>query len=189
MKIIAFGHRSRMGKDTCAQFLSTHIKLQNKYHVVTTSFAHRLKVACHYIWGWAGVQMPEYYEQNPEQRTTILQELDMTVVDLWIRFGTPMCRKMVHDATWVNNLLGAPPKCDVLLITDLRFPNEGQAILKSDGLCVRVTNDRIGYRDSIADEALEGWTGWTNVIENNGTLKELYASVIDLGKKAGVLHG
>lgn len=179
MRIIAFGHRSRMGKDSAAKFLQTicaHKGLRTK----KISFADKLKRVCHELWGWAGVQDAKYYEEHEEARTEILPALGMTVVDLWIKFGTNCCREMIHQDTWVKCNLDVKDT-DVLIITDLRFPNEARLIHNAEGLCVKVMRPGTPFRDSPADNALEDYEGWDYEITATN-LHELHAEVEQMAK-------
>jgi len=183
MKIIAFGHKSRVGKDTCAKFAQSQLRSKN-IDSVRDSFAYHLKKACHYIYEWAGVRRPEHYEEHHEARNVIIPALGMTVVDLWVIFGTKCCRDKICDLTWVNKTLMREDKPKVLIISDLRFPNEGSRIKELGGVCVEVIRPDQPYREGITvDDRLDGWDGWDYKITNSGSLKDLYTSVETIVKE------
>ncbi len=140
MKIVAFGHRTRVGKDSCGRFLHTELRVLGK-DAMKMSFASRLKKACHDIWAWAGVHSEEHYERHPEQKDDMIEALGMSARQLWIKFGTPMCREMVHDLTWVNATLHQPDPPEILIISDLRFPNEMARVRELGGVCVKIDRD------------------------------------------------
>jgi len=173
MKIIAFGHRSRYGKDSAAKFLMTMCKLKS-INTRKIAFASKLKQCCYLMFAWAGHQPPQYYDENPAARDIVLEPLGFTPVELWIKFGTQMVRTELHDLTWIKAALDDAGKCDVLIISDLRFLNEVEAIRELGGLILKV--DRPGYpkRDSVADNALADYSDWDMVLSATN-LTELYA--------------
>lgn len=170
--IYAFGHKSRVGKDTACEFLKTYFRTNN-ITVTKTSFAYALKQACNIMFAWAGVQTPEYYENHPDTRNIILTALGMTVVDLWIKIGTPIGREQLHKDMWVNAAFHKGIDTDVTLISDMRFPNEFDAVKQRGGKCIRIDNPRAPVRDSVADRGLDGVHDWDFIITNDGNFKSL----------------
>jgi hypothetical protein len=179
MKIIAFGHRSRYGKDSAASMLKTICKI-NGLDAKKIAFADKLKMCCYIMFAWAGHAHPTYYDEHPEARNQKLVPLDLTPIELWVKFGTTMVRHELHDLTWVNAGLHDAQNCDVLIISDLRFPNEVAAIKSFGGHVIKV--DRPGYPklDTVADNALEDFQGWddtisaTNLSELNIEVERIY---------------
>ena len=179
MRIVAFGHRRFTGKDTCATYLKTEHVLHNKRaHVLKVGFGSLLKEMCHTLYGWAGLQGEDYYEQHPQEKETILPAIGKSVRDIWIEFGTTVCRS-IYDNTWLDVIFRGL-KCDLLLIKDLRFPNEAEAIRKHKGILIRVDRNEAPMCDDVADSALKDWTDWDYVISNNSDHKELYARVKEI---------
>jgi len=176
-RIIAFGHRKRTGKDAAAKFLTTILK-QNcpKLNIRKTSFAYKLKDICHQLYAWAGLREPVYYENHPEAREIKLPELNMSPREVWIKLGTPAIREAVFDSTWVEYCLRANEDADILIITDLRFPNEFQAVQKANGDCIKIIRESIPDTDDVADIALANMPDhkWDQVVHNNGSLEDLY---------------
>ncbi len=169
--IYAFGHRSRVGKDTCVGFLETHLRLRN-ISVRKVSFAFELKMACHRLFGHYGVEHPIHYENHPEARDTIIHELNMNVVDLWIWFGNSM--RDIYEPIWIDLALRQDDgKASVILISDCRFPNEVMAIHKLDGKVYKVIRPDAPILNSVADEALEDYEGWDGMVLNTGKLDRL----------------
>lgn len=169
--IYAFGHRSRVGKDTCVGFLYTDLRIRG-ISVQKISFAFELKMACHTLFGGYGVNHPIYYENHPEDRDKILPDLGMTVVDLWIRFGNDM--RAIQESIWIDLALRRDDgTADVILISDCRFPNEVAAIKGLDGKVYKVIRPDVPIRNSVADEALEDFKGWDGMVLNTGKLDRL----------------
>src|SRR6267142_1490212 len=137
MKILAVGHRSRQGKDAVAKFLQTELKCTNRYKDIRRiPIAYSLKVTTATLYGWAGMRQPEHYENHPEDRYKPLPYINKTPVEIWIDFGTLVGRN-VYEHTWIDYLLNST-SCDLLLIPDLRFPDEATAIKQKGGFCIKV---------------------------------------------------
>ncbi len=169
--IYAFGHRSRVGKDTCVGFLDTDLRIRG-ISVQKVSFAFELKMACHTLFGHLGVEHPIHYENHPEARDIVLPGLGMTVVGLWIKFGNDMRR--YSEKIWIDLALRKDDgTADVILISDCRFPNEVSAIKELGGKVYKVIRPDAPIRDSVSDEALEDYEGWDGMVLNTGKLDRL----------------
>jgi len=164
MIIIGLGHASRQGKDTLGKLIVERC-MEYKYKPSLVSFAFPLKQVCWDMYEWAGVQ-PGYFYDEPEnagKRTEILPELGMTPVELWGEVGMKMRR--VHSDTWVNRLFSTCDRsdCDVLVITDVRFENEVDAIHKRGGHVFKVERPDVEPLDTPADQALKNYKSWDGV--------------------------
>ncbi len=173
---IGLGHRKRTGKDTFASMLAGELGINLGLRVGIKSFARPLKVQAAAIYGWAGLQSPEVYEQKATEylREVTLPAIGKTPREVWIEFGMKM--REIYPDTWLDILLKNEDNIDydVIIIPDTRFPNECQGILDHNGLLYRVVNDRIAFSDDRADNALVGFEDyWTGDINNNGTLGDL----------------
>ena len=169
--IYAFGHRSRVGKDTCVNFLETHLRIAN-IEILRVSFAFELKMATHHLFKSFGVEHPIYYENHPEARTIVIPKLDCNVVELWIKYGNMM--RDIYEPIWIDLALKQDDgAAQVILISDCRFPNEAAAIKRLGGKVFKVTRPDAPILDSISDQALEDYAGWDGHIHNNSNLAYL----------------
>ena len=128
----------------------------------------------------------------------------------WIlqNWGTEMCRKGFHDDIWIASLENKlRSSTDDVVISDCRFPNEIRAIKKAGGIVVRVvrgpepewydaaksrnrgpngnTNWALSGRrlEQLGVHASEtAWVGtkFNAVLDNNGTLDDLYQQIMCL---------
>lgn len=178
-RIIGFGHKSRVGKDTAVKFLMTYFRT-NGVSCEHLSFATLLKLTTYTLYAWDGMQPPVHYENVPEDRNKKLPTIGKTPVELWIEVGNKL--REVYPDTWIKPAitLANTSKCQVVLFSDVRFPNEMNEILESGGKVYKITNSRSPILDSKSDRALDDWTRWDGVIENEGTLKDYYEQIIAL---------
>jgi len=114
----------------------------------------------------------QWYEDHPEEREVVLPDLGMSPRDLWIKFGTNAVRNHVHQDTWLNALL-LGVTCDVLIVTDVRFPGEAEKIRGMGGALFRVDNPAVRRSEDVADSALLNYEGWDRVVVNSGTIEDL----------------
>lgn len=128
----------------------------------------------------------------------------MSVRDLLQKLGTEAMRNGLHTDVWCNALFSdykakwiptgdAIEEEDVSLekeypnwiITDMRFPNELEAVIKRHGITIRV--NRPGYGNSMkelaeahpSETALDGHD-FDYVIENDGNLEKLISKVKEI---------
>lgn len=173
MKIIGFGHRKRVGKDTASNFLMTHIKLGAKrVRVVKGNFASKLKEVSCQLYGWAGLKEESFYNspEGEKLREVKLEGLNLTPREIWIAVGNKM--RDVHQGTWIDYVLHTTV-ADILIVPDVRYPNEVEAIKSLGGKIYKIVNDNVERTDDIADCALEGFDGWDGIILNNSNLHTL----------------
>lgn len=63
----------------------------------------------------------------------------MTVREFLQKLGTEAMRDGLHTNVWVNALFADYKKKSNWIITDMRFPNEMEAVIKRHGITIRVT--------------------------------------------------
>lgn len=179
MLIVAFGHEKKVGKDTAAKFLMTYlrVKIPNS-NIQSHSFAWKIKVECHELYNWAGLQGPDFYErvENQHLKDVVLPKLGKSPRAIWIDFGTLVAREVYPD-TWLD-YLWHNVACHVLIIRDLRFVNEATRIHHYGGLNIKVENNRVPHSSDKADDDLIGYTHWDCVLNNHGTLREFNDLII-----------
>ncbi len=163
--IVGLGHYSRTGKDTFANYLIEECeKLGIK--AIKQSFAWELKLVSHELYAWAGLREPEFYEteEGAALRNIKLPELNMSPVEVWVALGTKAIRENVYDRTWLDYLLKKVVHADVLIIPDVRFPNEAEAVKERGGWLIKIVRPGVEPRQTVADLALCDYRGWDDVI-------------------------
>lgn len=129
----------------------------------------------------------------------------ITVREMMQLIGTDCMRDHLHSQVWVNALFSSwniNPLADSFnnpkwLITDVRFPNEVEAIKERGGIMIRmktniVNSDNFFWTDKglihrgsnvhESENALDTYTDWDYTVLNNGSLSDLYEQAKDLVK-------
>ena len=75
------------------------------------------------------------------------------------------------------------------LITDCRFPNELEAVKTHKGITIKVIRDSgntIGTTHA-SETALDDYTKWDYVVDNNGSFEDLKTQVFSILEKESLL--
>lgn len=113
-----------------------------------------------------GLDEWDYAKKQPEIRR-LLQEL-----------GT-RCRELFGKGCWGDVLFKELELYEEpIVIPDVRFTNEANRIREKGGVVWRVTRPGVGPINKHESEtALDTYPYWDNVINNNGSLDELYETI------------
>jgi hypothetical protein len=179
MKILAFGHQKDVGKDTAARFAITHVRANSRARDVQKhGFADKLKDVCFQIYAWAGMMPGPWYEESPERRKlkeVVLPKLGKSPRQIWIAFGNEV-KNAAYRYTWLDYLLNTV-RCDFLVISDMRFPDEADRIRESGGRVVKILRPSVPHSSDAADDPLLSYDRWDAVISNDGDLRGLNQKV------------
>jgi hypothetical protein len=103
----------------------------------------------------------------------------MTVRSFLQKLGTESVRNGLHPNTWINALFADLKEDSKWIITDVRYPNEYEAIKQRGGIMIRVNRGEQSKDAHISETALDDFK-FDFVIENNGSLDELKERVKDV---------
>ena len=127
------------GKDTAADYLV------NFHEFRRDSFAASLKDAVASVFGWdrellegRSKQSREWREQKDEWWSERLGQL---ITPRWVlqHWGTEVCRNGFHADIWVASMEDRLRRTtDDIVITDVRFPNEIEAIKRQGGAVIQI---------------------------------------------------
>jgi hypothetical protein len=190
------------GKDTVADYLV------DSYSFRRESFASTLKDAVSYVFGWDRDLLEgrtraarEWREQSDEWWSA---RLGKPITPRWILqyWGTEVCRKGFHDDIWIASLENKLRKSNTnVVISDCRFPNEINSIKSAGGKVVWIQRGIMPHWYDVAVQANRGneaaqrflldegihasetaWVGtdFDMVLDNNGTIADLYEQVKNL---------
>lgn len=132
-------------------------------------------------------QVMEADENNQDGYSTDL----MTYREFLQKLGTESMRNGLHENTWVNALFADYESHLNWIITDMRFPNEYDAVIGKQGICIRVEKpcqycNGLGYHkiscvklyqtQHASETALDNHV-FDYVINNTGTIDDLVKEV------------
>jgi hypothetical protein len=189
MAIISISGKIGSGKDTIADIIMQY----TPYHRwEVKKFAGKLKDIAEIL---TGVPKINFEDQEFKQQD-MGPEWGMTYRDLLQKLGTEAMRSGLHKNVWVNALFAdyqfnieEDEQIPYWIITDSRFPNELAAVKKHNGIAIKVIRDSgntIGTTHT-SETALDDYTEWDYVINNNGTLEELKTQVLSILEKESLL--
>ena len=193
------------GKDTIAEYLV------NEHNFKRESFAGTLKDAVAAVFGWDRTLLEGQTKESREWREQVDQwwadKLRMPqltprlILQLW---GTEVGRRSFHDDIWIASLENKLRNVGTdVVISDCRFPNEFDTIKNLGGIIVRVKRsldpewhlhakgasagnieDILMLKEFGIHESEWAWYGLEvdHIIDNTGTLDELYAKVTKIVK-------
>lgn len=93
--------------------------------------------------------------------------------------GTDAGRMIIHPNIWVNSMFSGYGEDSRWIITDVRFPNEVEAIKKRGGVVIRVERDMDDPAKCLhqSETALDQYQEFDLVINNNKSINELYEQI------------
>lgn len=172
IQVIGISGYARSGKDTIAEKLA-------EVGYVRGSFADAIREALYKL-------NPIVIGSSPTYKLEIrLKELveavgwekakeAAEVRELLQRFGTEVGREMFGDSIWVDYLFDSLPDGSKVVIPDVRYPNEADAITELGGEVWRVERDGVSaVNGHISDSAMDNYP-FKITAYNNGTIEELY---------------
>jgi len=179
--IIGIGHRSGQGKDTLAGYLIESLGiLVPKARIVKMSWAWKLKDTCYQLYSHCGLRESEFYETEEGRalRNIKLSKIDLTPVEIWIKYGSYGVRDQVWDKTWVEWLYNNND-ADIIVAPDTRFPVESPYC----EYLIHCHDPRVPNRVGVTvDDELEGFKGWNYQVVNDGTKVQLGKKAIQLSR-------
>ena len=178
MQLIGISGKMGSGKDTLYSIISNRFPgYENK------KFAYKVKLTACMLTG-----LPMLVFEKPMYKNYPLSDWGMTVREFLQKLGTDCIRKQLHPNAWVKALFADFTEESLWVITDVRFPNEAQAIIDRGGILIRVVRDGIPTSDHESETALDNWE-FEHVITNNGSLEDLEIKVMQiLTKEINAVH-
>ena len=149
-------------------------------------------------------------KENPLNSIPVFEDVQfnhlMSVRELLQKIGTEAMRDGLHENVWVNALFAdyKEEPTNVLksegyhledaypnwIITDMRFPNEMEAVVEKGGITIRVVRNQIRTGNLIlehpSETALDGHTMHYEII-NDGTIEDLIEKVKEILIKENII--
>ena len=168
-KLVGFGSRAQVGKDTAANatgfvrvaFADNVRALASKIDPYVNDFGLRLSDAVERL-GWERAKL------EVEEVRRLLQELggqsrELIGTDVWVHPTMDRARSMMLEGLSVA-------------VSDVRYPNEVDAIRASGGIVIRIDRPDVPRLDHPTENALDDFD-FDHVIDNSGTVEELCDAV------------
>lgn len=171
--IIGLGSTAQVGKDTAAAYL------EKKYpgRVKRVGFADKLKQVCEILFGLSHDQLygPVSVKEKVDPR------YNLTPREIMQGVGQKM--REIYPQIWVDSLfLTEIPEAeaqgfDCFVISDVRYPNEGDKIHEQGGFVINITRNAGGVSvgaDHSSETAMRDYKNFDFEIENNASLDEYF---------------
>ncbi len=173
MRVVGFGCTAQVGKDTATEYL------EKKYpgRAKRVAFADKLKQVCMLLFGLS-------YEQcygSKEIKETIDPRYGMSPREIMQKVGDGM--RKIYPEIWVDTVFYTTiPEhqkegYDFFVISDVRYPNEGDKIHAEAGTLVKVLRESGGVdvgANHSSETAMKNYKNFDFIIDNNGTFNEYY---------------
>ena len=137
--IIGITGKKRSGKDTTANLIVTH------YNFHKLSFAHPIKLA-------AQMMLDTFFDDDDKE--TIIPYLGVSYRHILQTLGTEWGREQIHPDIWVILALKKIKSLNLenVVFSDLRFPNEANAIRDNNGFIIHIIGPKSEHTDNHASE-------------------------------------
>ncbi len=181
MLLIGFGYKKRVGKDTAVKFAVSHLR-QRGFSAYRESLFDPVKYHAYQLFKWGGLEDAPYYDEFPAKREEILPPIGRSPRQIWDTMGTTvrdLCPRTLPELLLSRDYekkYGKEP--NVLLIPDVRGPEEYGYIKRFGGKVFRIDRDAAPKSDHIVDNMLNEQNDWDGIITNNGNLKTFHQAVI-----------
>jgi hypothetical protein len=160
--------KKQSGKDTFADFFC---QLDARFK--KDAFANPLKQICQIVYGLD----LNYFHDNRLKEEKI-EEWNQTPREMMQKIGTDLFRQHFDPDIWIKIASRRFKKCKNLIITDVRFANEAEAILQNGGVLIQIVRDSNLQHDSHISENMElNPEKIYSIIENDDSLEKYHEKI------------
>ena len=176
--IIGISGKMGAGKDTAAAILV-------KMGYLQASFAQNLKSVASII---TGIPYDEIVTREVKRMQA--PDTNLTVAQVFQLLGNGI-RNILGDDIWIKSLFNNIKGDENVVISDVRYLNEAEAIRKRGGIIIRIERSKentahtIGSQDGrdpihVSETELDRYEHFSIVLDNNGTIEDLEQRLIYL---------
>lgn len=190
--ILGLTGRAGTGKSTAADYLC------QRYGFVQLGLADVLKDMLHVLLDAAGLDHAVLHERTLKEAPLPSLGPGVTPRRLMQTLGTEWGRQLIHSHLWVRvlerrcGLDAAAPVHDRMVVSDVRFANEGDWVRRQGGVVIQLHRDQVEatrpiYSPLMAaaaavhaahpSEAGVPMSHVSHVIDNSGTLGQLHSAI------------
>lgn len=175
--IIGLTGQAGAGKDTVATYLC------ERYGFVADAFAEPIRDMATVLLNGIGIDYACLFERDLKER--VIPELGISGRRLMQTLGTEWARNTVGLDFWIkhaslrlglDNLPVSTPVHDLIVLTDVRFPNEAQWIKSLGGLLVRVNRSTAPVAFHESEQHIAGLL-CDRTLHNTGTVEDLQRQI------------
>ena len=170
--IIGLSGYAQSGKDTVAEILV------EEYGYTRVAFADIIKQAVYLldpIVNVSGMRLRYFVDQNGWDEAKHLPEVRRLLQVM----GSEVGRDLIDPSVWVEPTMSGLNKNDKVVITDVRFPNEYEAIRWAFGEIWRIERPGcLPVNNHYSEIALDHWK-FDRVIENSGGIPDLVLAIAE----------
>ena len=173
--IVGFGHRAQVGKDTAGDWLV-------KQGWERLAFADLVRQVLYTLDPVVDPVSTDYYfclQNMVDKMGWEITKSNQEVRGLLQRLGHGL-REILDPAVWCRPVIREAELLDEsgtnVVITDVRYMNEVEAIWKANGRVYRIDRE-VPLLNHSGEEQLDEFQGWDGVIDNNGSINDLYGQV------------
>ena len=124
--------------------------------------------------------VPIEVSETTEGKNQIINEMGITVGRFLQLLGTEMIREKTYPNVWIDALFRQIKPNENIVISDVRFPNEQNAVKQRDGIVILINSSRETSSEALAgrstmhetERALDGVRP-DYTVKNDGSIEEL----------------
>jgi hypothetical protein len=179
MVIIGLGCKAQVGKDTAAEYIENKFPGKAK----RLAFADKLKQIAMDLFGLT-------YEQcygSKEVKETVDPRYGLSPREIMQKLGEKM--REIHPSIWVDTVFNSTlPKLkeegyECFVISDVRYPNEGDQVHAHGGVVVRVDRDAGGTSvgsNHPSETSMNDYKEFDFILKNNSSLEDYLTQIEEL---------
>jgi hypothetical protein len=168
--IIGLSGYAQSGKDTCADYISS------EYGFVKVAFGGVLREALWALNPWVGVAI-RYQDAVHAYGYNEAKEIFPEIRRLLQYMGTDVGREILGPDVWVNALMSHLTPGYDYVISDVRFPNEYDAIKKNGGVIFRINREDTAPINEHSSEIALDEHEFDGYLHNVADKNELYDQI------------
>jgi dephospho-CoA kinase len=182
--IIGISGKAGSGKDTAAKMLEVlyanpdisyedfvNRRYKNFVDIEVVHFADILKETVQALFA-----IGEWETNTQEGKKVTISWIGKTVRELLQEVGQGL-RDAIDPDVWVKALFANTEDWANIIIADVRYPNELEAIKERDGVLIRIDRNGAGAGNHSSETALDDYNDWDFHIGNNGSMEDLFEAM------------